>query len=47
MESSEEEEEEEEEFPSIESVTPQSKIHTVFQSKTEKVPLFFQYFYYL
>nr|XP_043617501.1 exocyst complex component EXO84C [Erigeron canadensis] len=35
MESS-EEEEEEEEFPSIESVTPQSKINTVFQSKTEK-----------
>ncbi|XP_023751787.2 exocyst complex component EXO84C [Lactuca sativa] len=28
--------EEEDDFPSIESVTPQSKIDTVFQSKTEK-----------
>lgn len=30
---------EEEEFPSIESVTPQSKIDTIYQSKTEKVGL--------
>ncbi|XP_071731189.1 exocyst complex component EXO84C-like [Rutidosis leptorrhynchoides] len=30
------EEEEEDDFPSIESVTPQSKIDTIYQSKTEK-----------
>lgn len=29
--------EEEDDFPSIESVTPQSKIDTIYQSKTEKV----------
>lgn len=29
--------EEEDDFPSMESVTPQSKIDTVYQSKTEKV----------
>lgn len=29
--------EEEDDFPSMESVTPQSKIDTIYQSKTEKV----------
>lgn len=29
--------EEEDDFPSIESVTPQSKIDTIYQSNTEKV----------
>lgn len=31
-------EEEDDEFPSIETITPQSKIDSLYQSHTEKVP---------
>lgn len=33
--------EEDDDFPSIESITPQSKVNSVYQSHTEKVSSFF------